>query len=42
MEQMPIAPIYWGSRTTLVASRVRGWKPSPLGFRNYKDVWLEP
>ena len=42
MEQMPIVPIYWGSRTTLVARSVRGWKPSPLGFRNYKDVWLEP
>lgn len=42
LEQMPFAPIYWGSRTTLVAASVRGWKPSPLGFRNYKDVWLEP
>ncbi len=41
MAQMPIAPIYWGSRTTLVASSVRGWKNSPLGFHNYKDVWLE-
>jgi oligopeptide transport system substrate-binding protein len=40
--QMPIAPIYWGSRTTLVAASVRGWKNSPLGFHNYKDVWLEP
>ena len=42
MSQMPIAPIYWGSRTTLIAKSVRGWKKSPLGFRNYKDVWLEP
>lgn len=42
LEQMPFAPIYWGSRTTLVAASVRGWKPSPLGFRNYKDVRLEP
>lgn len=42
LEQMPIAPIYWGSRTMLVAASVRGWKNSPLGFRNYKDVWLEP
>ncbi|HRE79580.1 MAG TPA: peptide ABC transporter substrate-binding protein [Opitutaceae bacterium] len=41
LEQMPMAPIYWGSRTTLVATSVRGWKNSPLGFRNYKDVWLE-
>jgi oligopeptide transport system substrate-binding protein len=40
--QMPIAPIYWGARTTLVAASVRGWKKSPLGFHNYKDVWLEP
>lgn len=42
MDQMPIAPVFWGSRTTLVAASVRGWKESPLGFRNYKDVWLEP
>ncbi|MDP3069784.1 MAG: peptide ABC transporter substrate-binding protein [Opitutaceae bacterium] len=42
LERTPIAPIYWGSRTTLVASSVRGWKNSPLGFHNYKDVWLEP
>jgi len=41
LAQMPIAPLYWGSRTTLVAASVRGWKKSPLGFRNYKDVWLE-
>ena len=41
LERTPIAPIYWGSRTTLVAPSVRGWKNSPLGFHNYKDVWLE-
>jgi ABC-type oligopeptide transport system substrate-binding subunit len=42
IEQTPIAPIYWGTRTTLVHSSVRGWKNSPLLFRNYKDVSLEP
>jgi len=42
MSRMPVAPIYWGSRTTLIVPSVRGWKKSPLGFRNYKDVWLEP
>jgi len=42
MSRMPVAPIYWGSRTTLIAPSVRGWKKSPLGFRNYKDIWLEP
>jgi oligopeptide transport system substrate-binding protein len=42
LEQMPLAPLYWGSRTTLVAAGVRDWKNSPLGFHNYKDVWLEP
>lgn len=41
LSQMPIAPIYWGTRTTLVAPSVHGWKKSPLGFHNYKDVWLE-
>jgi oligopeptide transport system substrate-binding protein len=42
LERTPIAPIYWGARTTLVAASVRGWKHSPLGFHNYKDVWLQP
>jgi oligopeptide transport system substrate-binding protein len=42
LDKMPIAPLYWGSRTTLVATSVHGWKNSPLGFHNYKDVWLEP
>ena len=42
LEAMPIAPIYWGARTTLVATSVQGWKKSPLGFHNYQDVWLQP
>ncbi len=42
LEQAPVAPIYFGSRTTLVQTSVKGWKKSPLGFHNYKDVWLEP
>jgi oligopeptide transport system substrate-binding protein len=41
LEQTPIAPVYWGTRTTLVQTSVRGWKKSPLAFHNYKDVWLE-
>ncbi len=42
ISQVPVAPIYWGSRTTLIVPSVRGWKKSPLGFRNYKDIGLEP
>jgi oligopeptide transport system substrate-binding protein len=42
LTQMPFAPIYWGTRTQLVAPSVRGWKNSPLGFRNYKDLRLQP
>lgn len=41
LDQAPIAPVYWGTRTTLVHASVRGWKKSPLAFRNYKEVWLE-
>jgi oligopeptide transport system substrate-binding protein len=41
LDHTPIAPVYWGTRTTLVQSTVRGWKKSPLAFHNYKDVWLE-
>jgi oligopeptide transport system substrate-binding protein len=41
LDHTPIAPVYWGTRTILVHPSVRGWKNSPLLFRNYKDVWLE-
>ena len=41
LDHTPIAPVYWGTRTTLVQTSVRGWKKSPLAFHNYKDVWLE-
>jgi oligopeptide transport system substrate-binding protein len=41
LAQTPIAPVYWGTRTTLVQTSVHGWKKSPLAFHNYKDVWLE-
>ncbi len=41
LERAPIAPVYWGTRTTLVQSSVHGWKKSPLAFHNYKDIWLE-
>lgn len=42
LEQTPIAPVYWGTRTTLVKTSVHGWKQAPMSFHNYKDVWLEP
>jgi oligopeptide transport system substrate-binding protein len=37
----PIAPIYFGTTARLIAPEVKGWKPSPLGFHNYQDMWLE-
>ncbi len=42
LDHTPIAPVYWGTRTTLVNTSVQGWKKSPLSFHNYKDVWLQP
>lgn len=41
LQQAPVAPIYFGTSAFLVHPAVRGWARSPLGFHNFKDVWLE-
>jgi len=42
LDQSPIAPVYFGTTARLIRPSVHGWKFSPLGFHNFKDVWLEP
>ena len=41
MDEAPIAPIYFGTRTFLISPRVKGWVPSLLGIHRYQTVWLE-
>jgi oligopeptide transport system substrate-binding protein len=41
LEEAPIAPIFYGTRTYLIQPYVRGWVPSLLGIHRYQYVWLE-
>ena len=41
LDEAPIAPIYYGTRTYLIRPYVRGWVPSLLGIHRYQGVWLE-
>jgi oligopeptide transport system substrate-binding protein len=42
LQQSPVAPVYFGTSAFLVHPAVHGWNRTPLGFHNYKNVWLEP
>lgn len=41
LEEAPIAPVYYGTRTFLINPHVKGWVPSLLGIHRYQTVWLE-
>ncbi len=41
MEEMPVIPIYFYVRSTLIDESVRGWYPNILDYHPYQDVWLE-
>lgn len=41
LEEAPITPIFWGTRTYLIHPAVQGWKPALLGFHQYKKVHLQ-
>ena len=42
LQQSPVAPLYFGTSAFLIHPSVHGWNHSPLGFHNFKTVWLEP
>jgi len=42
LEQAPVAPLYYGTRTYLIHPAVKNWPPSLLGFHRYQLVRLEP
>ena len=41
MEEMPVIPIYFYVRSTLIDEAVKGWHPNILDYHPYQDVWLE-
>jgi len=41
LEESPIAPVFFGTRTYLIDPHVKGWVPSLLGIHRYQKVWLE-
>ncbi len=41
LDEAPIAPVFFGTRTYLIDPAVRGWTPSLLGIHRYQYVWLE-
>ncbi|MEC7273669.1 MAG: peptide ABC transporter substrate-binding protein [Verrucomicrobiota bacterium] len=41
MDEMPVIPIYFYVRSTLIDEAVRGWYPNILDYHPYQDVWLE-
>ena len=41
LEQSPIIPLVFGARNYLIDPAVRGWEPAPLGFYQYKKIYLQ-
>jgi oligopeptide transport system substrate-binding protein len=41
MDEMPLIPIYFYVRSTLIDEAVHGWYPNILDYHPYQDVWLE-
>lgn len=42
LSDAPVAPLYFGAQTYLLHPAVKGWTPSPLGFRRFQLISLEP
>jgi len=40
--EAPVSPLFFGAQTYLIHPAVKGWAPSPLGFRRFQLVSLEP
>ena len=42
LNEAPVAPLFFGAQTYLIHPAVKGWAPSPLGFRRFQLVSLQP
>jgi oligopeptide transport system substrate-binding protein len=41
LDEAPIAPVYYGTRTYLIQPCVKGWVPALLGYHRYQFIDLE-
>jgi oligopeptide transport system substrate-binding protein len=41
LDESPITPLYFGSRTYLISPVVKNWQPSLLGFHRYQEIRFE-
>jgi oligopeptide transport system substrate-binding protein len=41
LNEAPIAPVYYGTRTYLIQPYVKGWVPALLGYHRYQFIDLE-
>jgi oligopeptide transport system substrate-binding protein len=41
LDEVPLAPVFFGTRTYLIHPSVKNWVPSLLGIHRYQTVWLE-
>lgn len=41
LKEVPVTPVFFGTRTYLIHPSVRGWVPSLLGIHRYQTLWLE-
>jgi oligopeptide transport system substrate-binding protein len=41
LDEAPIAPVYYGTRTYLIQPYVKGWVPALLGYHRYQLIDLE-
>ncbi|MDF3059185.1 MAG: transporter substrate-binding protein [Rariglobus sp.] len=42
LDEAPVAPVFFGTRTYLIHPDVKGWTPSLLGIHRYQTIRLEP
>ena len=40
LQELPIAPLFHGTKPYLINPAVQGWEPALLGFHRYQHVWL--
>ena len=40
LQEAPVTPLVFGSRTYLIHPAVKGWEPSPLGVHRFQLVEL--
>lgn len=42
LDEAPVAPVFYGARTYLLDTRIKGWVPAILGVHRYQTLDLQP